>query len=245
MPEPIVIDSDRGLTAISVDSVPMPATWLDTMSLLRWAISSKYKTIVVDTIDPLEEQCIQFVCDEAKKKSLADFAFGAGYEALGGEWRVMLSLLEQSKKTVCLLAHSVVKKAQDPTLGEYEQFVPQLQKKTWAATHRWADLIAFACVDAAKVGDEARTIVTGARVLHTTHGSGFTAGNRWSLPAKMPLEWPALEAEISRTAPRLTEEILALAGDAHGAKAKEFLADARGDVGKLRLILQALKEKTK
>lgn len=245
MPKPILIDFDRGLSAISVDSVPGPAAWLDTMSLLAWACGSEYETVAIDTLDPLEEQATEYVCAQAKKKSLADFDWGGGYEALANEWRMMLSLLEKSGKNVCLLAHSVVKKASDPTLGEYEQFVPQLQKKTWAATHRWADMIGFVAVDAAKVGDESRVIVTGERVLHTTHGSGFIAGNRWSLPAKLPLSWQAVSDAISITPDKLRADILALAGEKHEVKAKEFISDAKDDMGKLRLILQALKEKVK
>lgn len=242
MPDPIVIDFDRGLSAISVDSVPGPEKWLDTMSALSWAATSKYKTIVIDTLDPLEDQCTDYVCEQGGKKALADFNFGAGYEALAGEWRVMLSMLEKCGKNVCLLAHSVVKKAQDPTLGEYEQFVPQLQKKTWAATHRWADMIGFAAVDAAKVGDEARTIVTGERVLHTTHGSGFIAGNRWSLPAKLPLSWDALEAAMPAA---LIAEIRSVAGEKFREKAEEYIAQAGQNCAELREILKALKERVK
>jgi hypothetical protein len=245
MPKPIVIDFDRGLSAIAVDSVPGPATWLDTMSLLKWAASSKYETIVIDTLDPLEEQATAHVCAQGKKSTLADFPWGGGYDALAGEWRVMLSLLEQSNKIVCLLAHSVVKKAQDPTLGEYEQYVPQLQKKTWLATHRWADLIGFVSVDAAKIGDENRVIVTGERVLHTSHGSGFIAGNRWSMPEKLPLSWPAIAAAMNTSPAQIREEVLALAKGDDRKKAEEFLKEAGDDVGKLRLILQAIKEKTK
>lgn len=243
MPKPIVIDFDRGLSAIAVDSIPAPETWLDTMALLTWASTSAYETIVVDTIDPLEDQCTAYVCAEAGHKRLGDFkGWGDGYAALAGEWRVMLSMLEKCGKNICLLAHTVVKEAQDPTLGAYDQFIPQLQKKTWAATHRWADMIGFAAPDAAKGSDGTGAVILENRLLHTTQGTGFIAGNRWSLPAKLPLSWEALEAAMPAA---LISEIRSVAGEKFREKAEEYIAQAGQNCAELREILKALKEKVK
>lgn len=211
---------------------------------------SGYKALAVDTVDPLEEACARHVCEMHRKSSLAEFGYGAGYEALANEWRNVLLAWDACRAkgmAVVLLGHSVVRTVQDPTLGSYDSFTAQLQKKTWAMTSRWCDVVGFANFDAAIVGDERRAIVTGERVLHTTRGSGFEAKNRYGLPAKMPLSWSALEAAIAAGqvgADELRERITKLAaGTEHEAKAATYLADAGDDVVRLQAIEVALTKK--
>lgn len=247
MPKPIVIDFDKGLDSIAVDSIPGPKTWVETLSLVEWTARTDYETVGIDTIDVLEDMATHHICTVAKKESIGDFGYGAGYEALATEWRLLLAALDAVReygKSVCLLAHSVVRTAQDPTLGAYDQYTPQLQKKTWAQTHRWADMIGFYGEDAAKVGDEKRAIVTGARMLYTTSGTGFVAGNRWSLPGRILMPRGASWAALNNVMPEsLRGQILALAGVEHKEKAAQFIAEAGENSSELIEVLKALKEK--
>lgn len=251
-PRALIVDWDRGADQTSAARIAGPASWSESLSLIR-AIASDahdYETIVVDTLDPLEELATAHVCGEAKKKSLSDFGFGAGYEALAAEWRVLLAALDACRSrglTVVLLGHSIVRQANDPQLGGYDQFTPQLQKKTWAMTSRWCDVVGFANFDAARLEDERRAIVTGERVLWTTRGTGFEAKNRYGLPAKMPLSWAALTAGIragTQDAAEIRARITALAaGTEHEARAAAFVADAGDDPQKLAAIESALSAK--
>lgn len=190
------------------------------------------------------------MCEEAKKKTLADFGYGAGYEALAAEWRLMLGALDGCRSrgmSIVLLGHSIVRQSNDPQLGGYDQFVPQLQKKTWAMTSRWCDVVGFANFDAARLEDERRAIVTGERMLWTTRGTGFEAKNRYGLPPKLPLSWPALAAGIragTQSAAEIRARITALAaGTEHEARAALFMADAGDDPRKLDAIEAALAAK--
>lgn len=252
IPGVLILDWDRGADQTSAHRIAGPTTWAESLELVR-AISSDpsgYKALAVDTVDPLEEACARHVCELHRKSSLAEFGYGAGYEALANEWRNMLLAWDACRAkgmAVVLLGHSVVKTVQDPTLGSYDSFTAQLQKKTWAMTSRWCDVVGFANFDAAIVGDERRAIVTGERVLHTTRGSGFEAKNRYGLPAKMPLSWAVLEAAIAAGqvgADELRERITKLAaGTEHEAKAATYLADAGDDVARLQAIEVALTKK--
>ena len=62
---------------------------------------------------------------------------------------------------------------------------------------------------------------------------------------RLPLSWPALrDAMRVESAAAVRERILALArGTEHEARALAFIADAGADVGQLRSIEVALKEK--
>jgi hypothetical protein len=249
---PLFVDYDRGIKQLRVDRVPGPSTWLDAMGLFREIATEKhaYKTLVIDTVDPLEELAVQHVCRVGHKASLGDFGFGEGYAALKNEWRTMLSILDAVADrgiTVCLLAHSVVRQTSDPQLGPYEVYTTGLQKGDWAVTARWCDMIGFCAFEAARIEKEKRSVYTGQRVLLTTAGSGFVAKNRWGLPRTLPLSWSALQEAIQRfqmKAEDVIARIHAMAkGSAFEAPAAAFIADAQGDIRRLLQVEDALKEK--
>jgi hypothetical protein len=257
LPKPIFIDFDRGVDDVNVDRIPGPKTWADALSIIRSiaAAPGDYKSLVIDTVDPLEEMAIDHVAMEAGKTfAKMNDDYGSGYIAVAMAWKLFLAELDAARKNgllVCLLGHAIVRQASDPTLGSFDQFTSQLGKKTWALTQRWADLVGFAQFDSALVDkkDEQRVIVTGKRVLHTTRGSGFEAKNRFSLSSRIDLSWDALSKgiEAHRRNAEVTEaSILALAekvgGDAP-EKARAYVKDANKDLTTLFAIEAALKEK--
>jgi len=166
-PKPILIDYDKGANQTGIDRIPGPAIWADALSLVRAIVSDPrgYKSIAIDTLDPLEDLAIAHVCRAAGKKSLAEIGgFGAGYDALKNEWRLLLSVLDvasESGMNVILLSHSIVRQTSDPQLGPYEVFTTNLQKKTWALTSRWCDLVGFCAFQTERIKDEKRAINTG------------------------------------------------------------------------------------
>jgi hypothetical protein len=258
LPEPIFVDFDHGIDDVNVDRVPGPTTWKDSMEVVRSIASSpgKDKSLVIDTVDPLEEQAIEHVSTEAGKSfAKMNDDYGSGYVAVAAVWKLLLAELDiarQNGMLVCLLGHAVIRQASDPTLGNFDQFTSQLGKKSWAATQRWCDAVMFAGWDSALVDkkDDQRIIVTGKRLLFTVRGSGFEAKNRWSLEPKLPLdEWSAVAAGIEkhrRTAAVIEAKIAKMAniigGDAP-EKAAGFVKDARGDLNTLTAIESALQEK--
>ena len=255
MPSPILIDWDKGAGETRVAKLAGPSTWEGALSLIR-SIGQEpgpYKTLVIDTLDPLETMCEVFVCKRDKRKDISTLEngkddFGAGYHALAAEWRVLLAELDAVRDrglAICLLAHVIVRRVNDPTLGQYDAFAPQLQKKTAAETIRWADLFGFATFDASRVKEENRSVVTQDRVLYTSRGSGFDAKNRFSMPHKIAFSWTEVDAWVQRHRTPIAvvrERIVALAkGTPYEAKALE-LAQA-SDVGDLLDTERKLKEK--
>ena len=244
MPKPIVVDFDGGLEQLGCDRVTPPLGWTQTLELLKELVASEYKTLVIDTADGLEDLATEHVCNKSKKQTLAQFGWGEGYEALAGEWRVLLSTLEDARRNdmaVVLLSHAIVKTVNDPTVGAFDMCSPNLQKKTWAVTHRWADVVGFAAFDSALLKDERRALLTGDRVLRTTKGSGFEAKNRYGLPQALPLRWSALRDVMPSD---VRARIRSIAGE-HAEKAEAFVAEAGNDAVKLLEIERVLREKVK
>lgn len=255
LPKPISIDYDEGIDYVNIDRLKKPKSWEESLAIVR-AIATDpqgYKSLVIDTVDPLEEQAVDFVLKTGGKKSLGDFTMGAGYFAVEAQWKLFLTELDLARQNgmlVCLLGHAVIREAQDPQLGVYDQYMSALSKRPWQITKRWADAVLFAAWDSAlveKKNEDNRIVVTGDRVLFTERGSGFEAKNRWSLSARMPLEWPKLDEAIARhrqSAEIVRAKVLGLAaGTEYEAKAKAFLEECGDDVQKLLTVEDNLRHR--
>lgn len=248
-PGALALDYESGLEQIGVDRVRGAPSWDGTLSLAREACSGPgdHTTVVIDTVDRLEDQASAQVCHDGKKKSLSDFGYGDGYEALLTKWRELLYVLETAReknREVILVAHVQQKIQDDPTLGKYDKFIAALSKRCWGATHRWADAVLFANYEAGLV--EGRAIMTGERVLYSSAGTGYDAKNRWGLPRALPLSWASFDGarrSLQRTPEEVTASIRMLATAETKEKAEEFILGAGSDVPRLVSIETALKKK--
>jgi hypothetical protein len=256
LPMPLLIDYDHGAAEVSVPRVPGPATWDLAMDLVQ-NFPAGFGSIAIDTVDALERLAVAKVLGTKKSLNL-DFKWGEGYEQVAGLWREFLAALDTLQARgvlICLLGHSVVRTAQDPQLGEYDQHTSLLGKKVWAATKAWADVVGFVNFDAALVEGQRgnMAIVTGSRLLHTTRGTGFEAKNRFGIDA--PLPFPKLETfkplrvaiERHRVVADVIEaEIFSIAkGTRLEVKAEEAVIGATRDVTELLEIRAQLIESLK
>jgi hypothetical protein len=206
LPRPIFIDIDKGIDEIRVDRVgESPKSWADAMRLIREIAADPhgYESLVIDTVDPLEALCTDHVVKEAGKSfARMNDDYGAGYIAVAAEWRIFLAELDIARRNgmlVCLLAHATIRQSQDPQLGTFDQWTSLLGKKVWAGTQQWVDFVGFASFEAALAQrkDDQRLIVTGDRILTTMRSTGVDGvKNRFSLPERIPLDWPTLKKAI-------------------------------------------------
>lgn len=250
-PGAIALDYERGLEHIGVDRVRGETTWDKSLALVKEACSGsgEHEAVVVDTIDRLEDQATIAVCAEGKKKSLADFGYGDGHEALTTKWRELLFALEgaaERGRSVTLVAHVQSKAVDDPTLGRYGKYIATLSRRCWTVTHRWADAVLFANYEAGLV--EGRAIMTGQRVLYTQAATGFDAKHRPNIAASMPLSWVAYAAEVAlcnRSAAEVVASIRAIIGKADMEiieKAEKYIESAAGNVADLMVTEKQLRK---
>jgi|HubBroStandDraft_1064217.scaffolds.fasta_scaffold27962_3 hypothetical protein len=256
LPMPLLIDYDHGAAEVPIPRVPGPATWDLAMDLVR-NFPVGFSSIAIDTVDALEKLAVAKVLGTKKSLNL-DFKWGEGHEQVAGLWREFLAALDALQARgalVCLLGHSVIRTAQDPQLGEYDQHTSLLGKKVWAATKAWADIVGFVNFDAALVEGQRgnMAIVTGARMLYTTRGTGFEAKNRFGIDAPLPFPkldtFAPLRAAIERhrgVADVIEAEIRSVAkGTALEAKAEEAIKEAKRDTTELLEIRTQLIESLK
>lgn len=210
-PDPIFVmdPADSGLeTLIDAKQLPetphFPPVAVQTWEDLLWAIktltteSHAYKTLVIDTGSGFERTCHEYVC---KREFAGDWgehgfiSFNKGFVVSLAEWRKLLialdSLREQKGMTIVFLCHSVVQPFKNPEGPDYDRYEPDMHRKTWGLTHKWADMVLFGnyntAVETSRAGPKDATVKGKGkggtdRFLYTERTAAYEAKNRHGLP---------------------------------------------------------------
>jgi hypothetical protein len=210
-PKPIFVQTEDGLDQIDCHSFPRARTYPEVVAALSELYSEKHRfeTVVIDSLDWLERLIWDAVCQDYGVKSIekADGGYAKGYTHALTQWREVLDGLDALRNergmAVVLLAHAKVEKFEDPESVAYDRYSPRLHKHAAALVTEWCDAVLFATRKFRTESEDAgfnrtRSIAValgtdgGERVLRTVGGPSCVAKNRYSLPAELPLSWPAL-----------------------------------------------------
>lgn len=246
----LALDYENGLGHIGPDRVVGATTWDASLKLIREACESKgdWDTVVIDTVDALEEQAKREVLKGTKCSTIEEIGFQAGVYATAAKWRELLFVLQVAKtkgRSVHLVGHVTTITNKDPTMPkDYAKRIASLTKHSWGATHQAADAVLFC--DYERGMSDGRAVMTGERLLKTVAGTGYDAKHRPNIKAVLPLSWLAYEKEqkrYERAASEIRDRISSLAPQMTPEQAR-FLRDAGDDVEKLVRIEVKLEEKT-
>lgn len=181
-------------------------TWGELLAQLDAMIAEDtgHKTIVLDALGGFERLCHEHVCatqfgGDWSETGFASFQKGADISA--GVWLTMLSRLDRIRAvrnvTVVVLSHVKVAPFKNPDGPDFDRYVADCDKKTWSATHKWADAILFGTFDTSTVIDKKTKRHKGTRgdkrMLYTQRTAAYDAGNRYNMPAE--IEIPATPKE--------------------------------------------------
>lgn len=258
-PKPLFLCAEDGAGQLDVPKQSI-TSWTQMLSILQECAELKeYETIVIDTLDALENMLTADIVAEAKAASInsGELGYGRGINARMLQWRPLIAALDRVRnagKNIMTIAHGAVKKFADPVIGEYDRFAPKLDERIWGLMNEWSDDVMYASFDKGiKKGEDGkkdRAIITGERILQTTKQSGFEAKNRHNLPEQIALDgvvyWSAIAA-TRRSAEQIQKAIDALLKS--GPKGEELkprvtaaCEKARGDVHRLSRIEVSLQQ---
>jgi len=220
-PKPIFIQS-RGETGLDplIDAgrvketahFPESQDWMEFLGCIRALIDEDhdYKTLVIDTLNGAERLCHEFVCARDFGGEWGDKGFSSyskGPEVSLSEWRTLLSALDELRRkkrmTIFALCHTKVAPYRNPTGADYDRFQPDMDKRTWALTAKWADVILFGAFDETvaavrenkKTGEQKGKGLGGnVRLMYTEKTAAYDAGNRLGLPPEIEMGNSAEEA---------------------------------------------------
>lgn len=219
-PKPIFISTEDGMGIIDAPRFPLSESYEDVDAALRVLATEDhdYKTLAVDTLDWLEpliwKKVIKDNPQTEKGKAVVnieDYGYGKGFGYAMDYWQDFISALNYLRTakgmTVILLAHSEVKRYDDPTSDPYDRYQPKFQKAAVAKIKEWSDAILFANYRVAtKESDvgfnqkKTRAIGQGERLLFTQERPAWIAKNRYSMPPELPMPqadpWTPLSACI-------------------------------------------------
>jgi hypothetical protein len=210
--KPIFVDTNGGTNNIDVDRAPRPETLdelMATLSEIETDTTDEHRTLVLDTLDDVESLISQVTVDTYNRTAkqpvtvVGDIPYGRGPDAALEHWRRLLSKLEQiwvnRNMTIVVVDHSTVRKFKNPIEEDYERIEPKIDRKASGLIRGWCDAMLFADYKAEVATDKnkrVRAISTGERCLRTEYNPAFDAGNRYSLPKEMDLDWAKLVTGI-------------------------------------------------
>lgn len=179
-------------------------TWGDLFAAVKMLIEQPHNflTLVIDTVDWLEPLLHRYVLDrdtgretELNKKgraleSIEDYGYGKGYIAADEEWRRFIEALKELQARrgmhVVLLAHSMVKKFNNPQGEDFDRWQPKMHERITRVCVEWVETVLFGFYDlaAGKIGDEKRAkgISEGKRLVGLRYSAMYDAKNRLGLP---------------------------------------------------------------
>ena len=208
-PNPIFIQPEDGADVVGAARFPLAEAYEDVESALGELIQvdHKYNTVVVDSLDWLEQLIWRRVCQAHKISSIEDLGYGKGYVHAIDIWRSFLDGLNHLRKrknmAVIMLAHSHIKRFEDPAAEAYDRYEIKLHRKAADVCMEAADLIGFATyrtstkqIDSGFGRKVTRAIGTGQRVLRTSERPAYVAKSRYQIPDELDLDWSSLTNEI-------------------------------------------------
>lgn len=159
------------------------------------------QTLVLDTVDWIEQRIAEAMLAEDEKKSLQDYGFGKGPEMVAERLMQFLTSLNtalRAGKNIILLAHSIIKRFTPPdSAGEYDRYELKLSKKGSPLVKEWADALLFLNFETKTIADKdkrTRAIGGNARIILCNRSATHDAKNRFALPDKIKGEY----SEIGR-----------------------------------------------
>jgi GTPase SAR1 family protein len=217
-PNPIfLVTEDGGADFIDTSRVEIKnfKEMLDALYELRDKKNHDFKTVVVDSIDHFEKMIHTIVASDHNKKSIEGIGFAKGYIFALEYWDQFLFNLRQLRNNgmnIILIAHSHVKRMDDPVVGEsYDRYELKLHRKASDFITESMDALLFAKNEVVTSKDSATKKVTalgdGTRVLYTETRPAFDAKNRYGLPLEMPLSWDEFSVRALRSEAEKTKEL--------------------------------------
>lgn len=206
-PNPFFVNLEDGVDDIDCDKSPMLRTLAEVIDCLNWLLKQQhdYKTVVVDTVDWLDQVINRDLCAASGAESLAEVAggFGKGQSRAINRWDSVVQLLSRLHKErglgIILTSHARIETIKPPDGDAYDKYSPDLAKHTSMMLQEWCDEVLFAQfkVYVAIVKDgftSTRGRATGGREVsvRTSETPYAYAKNRVSgMASELPMDWNA------------------------------------------------------
>jgi len=208
---PVFIQTEDGLDGLDATAFPLAKSFADVIEALGslYTEEHEYKTVVIDSLDWLEQLIWKKVAADNGKASIEDFGYGKGYVFSMDHWNTLLAglnaLREKGMITV-LTAHAEIKRFDSPETDPFDRYQIKLHRQAGAKVQEWADIIGFCNYKLMTTNADAgfdkkvtRGVTTGERLMYLEETPAYVAKNRYGLPSSVPLTWASLIEALSNS----------------------------------------------
>lgn len=200
-PEPVFIAAEAGVHHLDVPRFPQPESFDDVLACLRtlYAEDLGYRTLVVDTIDFIDDLIHAQAREESGMSPEKWVAYGAGVKVAKPYHERFLAALESLRRhramEIILIAHAQTKNFNNPAGADYTRYTVNVAGDATATTYsRWVDTVLFYNYeDVVKKGEgieRSKGVTTGRRLLHTARLPAWDAKCRWNVPEEIEVSGP-------------------------------------------------------
>lgn len=206
---PVFIPTEEGLDAVDAQAFPQCKTFEEVIDAIAALICEEhdYKTVVLDSADWTERLVHARVAADNNVATIDAIGYGKGYKAAVDYWGQILDCLDvlrnEKGMQVIMLAHSMIKRFDDPLSDPYDRYQLDLHSAVGSVVTEWCDLLLFANQRYSTVKAEVgfnqkvtRAVGNGDRVIYTQERPGWHAKSRWGLPDVLPLDYPKFSAAL-------------------------------------------------
>lgn len=203
-PGAVFLPTEDGLADIDCASLPLATSYADIMSGMGslYTEAHEYKTLVIDSLDWLEQLVWAEVCRTRRIQSIEDVGYGKGYVLAVDLWRKVLEGLSALRADrgmmIVLIAHAKIESFKNPEGDDFDRYQPRLHKFAAAVLQEWCDEVIFATYQTYTKAQPtgfgqvtAKGVGSGARIMRTTERPAHMAKNRLGLPDELPFSWAA------------------------------------------------------
>jgi hypothetical protein len=201
-PNPVFIQTEEGLDAINVTAFPLCQSYEDIIDAIGSLAQEDHDfgTVVIDSADWAEQLVHKRVAKDNNVVTIDAIGYGRGYKAATDYWKQILEGLDHLRADknmqVILLAHTQVKRFDDPLADPYDRYQLDLHHGSASLISEWCDILMFANQQYSTVKSDVgfnqkvtRAVGSGNRVLYTQERPGWQAKSRWPLPDQLPIEY--------------------------------------------------------
>lgn len=201
-PNPVFIQTEEGLDAINVTAFPLCQSFEEIMEAIGSLAEEDHDfgTVVIDSADWAEQLVHKRVAKDNNVNTIDAIGYGRGYKAAADYWKQILEGLDHLRSAknmqVILLAHTQVKRFDDPLADPYDRYQLDLHHGSASLIAEWCDILMFANQQYSTIKSDVgfnqkvtRAVGNGNRVLYTQERPGWQAKSRWPLPDQLPLDY--------------------------------------------------------
>jgi hypothetical protein len=192
---------EAGLVRHDLPVLPPVSSWGDALGMLDALRTDEHdhKILVIDAIGGFERLCHEEVCRREYSSEWGERGFGSyqkGFETALSDWRLFINALDalrdERSMRIVILGHAKIGPFKNPSGPDYDRYSVDVHHKTWALTHKWADMVLFANYETnfdkkEENAKKAKAKGGKVRILYTEHEAAFDAKNRHSLPAEIEM----------------------------------------------------------